>query len=213
MAFLPAHRHGLVLRVRGARPGPFPGRQARDGGRRLRPRGGHLRLLRGAPVRGPLGHAGIPGAAAVPRRNLRSRPAQGLQRVFGKGVRPAAHVFAGCSGLLHRRGAGRPDRHRTPHGPPHPRRPRDHRPHPDRAAAAVVRRARHPPDRWPRSPPPRSSRGASCTCRRDRKNASWAPSTYRSSPASAPRRTASSWTAASPPWPSFSPTPGLEGAT
>ena len=73
-----ASGHGRVLRVRGADAPPRAAGQARRG-RGLRPaRGGHHRLLRGAPLRRVLRHPRRPRAAAVPRGDVHRARLRGL---------------------------------------------------------------------------------------------------------------------------------------
>ena len=72
-------RHGRVLRLGRAARRSGAARQAGRGRRRRAARRGHGGELRGARLRRALGDAGLPGAPALPRADLRAHPLRCLQ--------------------------------------------------------------------------------------------------------------------------------------
>ena len=82
----PARRHGRLLRQRRA---AGPARAHREAGHRRafrRARRGAVGHLRGADLRGPLGHAGRPGPAAVPAGHLHPDPRHGAYGAVSREV-------------------------------------------------------------------------------------------------------------------------------
>ncbi len=103
----PAPGPRRVLRLgRGAGPPGTP-REAGDRGRRRAPgrRGG--RIVRGAPIRGPLGDADGDGEAALPGGNLPPRPHVPLRGDVRRGLRHLPPILPAGRAALHRRGVPR----------------------------------------------------------------------------------------------------------